>query len=119
MTRTPEAGDIVLCDFSAGAQGREIKKHRPALVVSDRKFQDRFKQVFLCPISTGSAQQTREKGFAVSLMGTGCRTDGVVLVNQMRSIDFYARHIKILEKTPDRILQEVHDAIFLVLGIKI
>ena len=71
----------------------------------------------VCPISTGKAQQTRAKGFAVSLMGTGCRTDGVVLVNQMRSIDFYARPIKILERAPDTILQEVQDAFFLALDI--
>ncbi len=117
LTRTPEAGDIVLCDFTAGAQGREIKKCRPALVLSRRKFNAKFKMALLCPISTGDAQQTREKRFAVSLTGTGCNTNGVVLLNQIRSIDFCNRPIKFLEEAPDAILQKVHDALFLALGI--
>ena len=117
LTRTQQAGDIVLCDFTFGAQGREIKKRRPALVISRRKFNTELKLALVCPISTGKAQQTREKGFAVSLMGTGCRTDGVVLVNQIRSIDFRSRQIKFIEKAPDTILDEVYDVLFLALSI--
>ena len=53
----------------------------------------------------------------MSLMGTGCRTDGVVLVNQIRSIDFRSRQIKFIEKAPDTILDEVYDVLFLALSI--
>ena len=117
MISTPQAGDIVLCDFTIGAQGHETKKYRPALVLSNRKFNTSLGQALVCPISTGTARQTREKGFAVSLMGTGCRTDGVVLVNEIRSIDFRDRRIKIIEKAPDAILNEVYSTLLLALNI--
>ena len=119
MIRTPQSGDIILYDFTVGAQGSEMMGYRPALVLSEKKFNASFGQALICPISRGKAELARKWGIAVSLMGTGCRTDGAVLVNQTKSIDFRARQIKIVEKAPDRILQEVHDALLLTLGINI
>jgi mRNA-degrading endonuclease toxin of MazEF toxin-antitoxin module len=58
------------------------------------------------PITTGGGF-ARTAGFAVSLMGTGLQTTGVVRCDQPRALDLKARGAKKLEAVPDAIIDEV------------
>ncbi|MFZ5833814.1 MAG: type II toxin-antitoxin system ChpB family toxin [Pseudomonadota bacterium] len=97
-------GDIYHCDL-APVKGREQQGARYTLVVSIREFNELGTQI-VCPITQGG-DFARNRGFAVSLSGSGTSTQGVVLVNQLRALDLKARNGKFIERTPDNIVQEV------------
>lgn len=100
-----DQGSIIRIDFSP-AQGQEMKGPHYALVVSGRTMND-MGIGWVCPITQGRQDQAREAGLAVTLMGTGTDTNGIILVHQMKSIDFRARKAKLIEKVPDYIREEV------------
>lgn len=104
-----DRGDIVLIDFDPSL-GSEIKGSRPALVVSSKEFHQ-LGFALLCPITRGEAFMARSNGFAVSLAGTGCKTDGVIVAYQVRTVDYRQRNIKRIENVPDYIISEVQDII--------
>ncbi|TNH04890.1 type II toxin-antitoxin system PemK/MazF family toxin [Testudinibacter sp. TR-2022] len=108
-----DRGDIVKIDFDP-SMGGEIKGSRPALVLSSKSFhQTGF--MMLCPISQGEAATARENGFSVSLMGSGCKTNGVVIAHQVRVVDFRVRKIRKFETTPTFIVDEVQDIVEAIL----
>jgi mRNA interferase ChpB len=75
------------------------------LVVSTEAF-NRSGLVLVCPITQGG-NQARFAGFAVSLMGSGTATQGVVMSNQSRTVDLIARGGKFVEVMPDYVVSEV------------
>ena len=58
------------------------------------------------PISQGITL-ARNQGFAVTLMGAGTRTQGVIVCNQPRAVALRARGAKRIETAPDVIVDEV------------
>ena len=58
------------------------------------------------PISQGITL-ARNQGFAVTLMGAGTRTQGVIICNQPRAVALRARGAKRIETAPDVIVDEV------------
>ena len=54
-------------------------------------------------------------GFSVTLMGSGTRTQGVVLCDQTRTVDARARTYKKIEKAPEALVQEALDAVRAIL----
>lgn len=97
-------GDIWLVNLNPTA-GREQQGLRPVLVVSDAAF-NRLGLTVVCPITQGG-QQSRFAGFAVTLMGSGTETQGVVMCNQPRTIDMQARQARFIERVPSSLLNEV------------
>ncbi len=97
-------GDIWLVNLNPTA-GREQQGLRPVLVVSDAAF-NRLGLTVVCPITQGG-QQSRFAGFAVTLMGSGTETQGVVMCNQPRTIDMQARQGRFVERVPSSLLNEV------------
>lgn len=59
----------------------------------------------MLPITGG--QIARTAGFAVSLMGAGTNTTGVIQCDQPRALDLGARHGRKLESVPAAIMDEV------------
>lgn len=86
--------------------GHEQKGRRPVLIVSPEPFNAVTKVPIVLPITTGG-NFARTAGFAVSLIGSGIRTTGVVRCDQPRALDLKARGGKKLEKVPDAIMDEV------------
>lgn len=99
-----ERGDIVKLGFDP-ALGVEQQGYRPAMVLTPSSI-NRLGMLGVCPITQGGAHG-RNIGMAVSLMGTGLQTAGVVLVQQFRMIDPKARSVMFLEKAPDDLTEEV------------
>ena len=80
-----ERGDIVVVNLEP-VVGHEMQgSARPALVLSSKLF-NRMGDVLVAPITQGG-DFARHAGFAVSLTGTGCKTQGVALINKMRMMD--------------------------------
>lgn len=98
-----ERGDIVVVDLEP-VVGYEIGKARPALVLTTKEF-NRMGDVLIAPITQGG-DYSRHQGFAVSLTGTGCKTQGVALVNKMRMMDLVARKAKKIERVPQVVLDD-------------
>lgn len=100
----PDRGDILHINLNP-AQGAEQQGARPILVLTLHEF-NRLGLVLACPISQ-SGNYARDKGFAVSLTGIGCDTQGVVLCHQLRTLDYRVRQARFIESLPNSITAEV------------
>jgi mRNA interferase ChpB len=100
----PERGDIWHIDLEP-TKGVEQKGARPIVVLSPFQF-NRLGLILTCPITQGGSF-ARDKGFAVSLTGSGCNTQGVVLCHQVRSMDYRKRNARFIETLPDHITAEI------------
>ena len=86
------------------AFGHEQKGTRPALVLTTREF-NALGDVLVAPITQGG-DFARYAGFAVSLTGTGCRTQGVALINKVRMMDLVARKARKVERVPQVVIDD-------------
>lgn len=79
--------------------GHEQMGTRPALVVSHDAFNREMGFVFVCPVST----TTRKNPFYVPIEG-GKKVTGVIMVDQLRSLDYRARKATFIGKCPEGLL---------------
>lgn len=100
-----ERGDIYLVSLDPTA-GREQQGTRPVLIVSPGAFNRLTRVPVVLPITSGG-NFARTAGFAVSLMGAGTQTTGVVRCDQPRVLDLGARHGRKLETVPESIMDEI------------
>jgi mRNA-degrading endonuclease toxin of MazEF toxin-antitoxin module len=100
-----ERGDVYLVSLDR-TTGHEQQGKRPVLVISPGRFNRLTGVPVVLPI-TSVSNFARTAGFAVSLMGAGTRTTGVVRCDQPRALDLRARGGKKLETVPDHIIDEV------------
>ncbi|WP_276203320.1 type II toxin-antitoxin system ChpB family toxin [Pseudomonas cremoricolorata] len=82
-------GDIVRLNLQPVAGREQQGVARPALVLTAATF-NRLGLAVVAPITQGG-DFARHRGFAVTLSGAGTETQGVVLCNQLRSVDLEAR----------------------------
>jgi mRNA interferase MazF len=115
----PERGDIIWLDFDRGRRspaspsflrrgtgdlqrGREQAGHRPAIVLSPQQFNSLSSLAFVCPITS------KVKGFSFEVPLTeATQTQGVILIHHLRSIDWKTRKIKLIEKAPVTVIEEI------------
>ena len=102
--RIPARGEIWRVNLNPTA-GKEQQGMRPVLVLSEREF-NRMGLMLICPITQGGLS-ARFAGFTVPLMNSGSETQGVVMCNQPRTIDFIARQAAFIERIPDDITLDV------------
>jgi mRNA-degrading endonuclease toxin of MazEF toxin-antitoxin module len=100
-----ERGDIYLVSLDPTA-GHEQQGTRPVLVVSPSAFNRLTRTPIVLPITSGG-NFARTAGFAVSLMGAGTSTTGIVRCDQPRALDLGARHGRRLESVPATVMDEV------------
>ncbi|SBP88971.1 type II toxin-antitoxin system ChpB family toxin [Thiomonas delicata] len=77
---------------------------RRALVLTTKEF-NKLGDVLIAPITQGG-DFARYAGFAVSLTGTGCKTQGVALVNKSRMLDLAARKARKVERAPQEVIDD-------------
>ena len=98
---TPDCGDIVWLNFDPQA-GHEQAGHRPALVLSPKVYNAKTGLCLVVPITN------QKKGYPFELaLPPLCQTTGVVLCDQMRSLDWQARTASLKEKTGQHFAREV------------
>jgi mRNA interferase ChpB len=98
-----DRGDIVSVPLDP-AMGHEQRGTRPALVLTTKEF-NRLGDVLVAPITQGG-DFARYAGFAVTLTGTGCKTQGVALVNKVRMLDLVARQARKVERVPLEVMED-------------
>lgn len=101
MSYVPRKGDFVIVSFDPQA-GHEQRVRRPILVVSNDLFNDRTGLCIACPITTTA----RSYPFHV-LIPDGLTISGVVMVDQVKSIDYRARGVKRVGAAPADVLEQV------------
>ena len=91
----PEQGDIVYIKFS-GTIGHEQFGNRPALVISNKVFNDFMKMAIVCPFTNNNKNYPYH--FPIS---DKYKTKGVVMLEQLKTIDYNAREIRFIERIDD------------------
>ena len=97
----PAKGDFIALTFDPQS-GHEQKGRRPALVISNTLFNDKTGLAMVCPITNTD----RKSPLHVRLPET-CVLTGVVMVEQVKSVDYHSRKAKFIERAPQPILNEV------------
>ncbi|MBI5165230.1 MAG: type II toxin-antitoxin system PemK/MazF family toxin [Magnetospirillum sp.] len=100
-----ERGDIYVVSLDPTA-GHEQQGTRPVVIVSPGPFNRLTKTPVVLPITTGG-NFARTAGFAVTLVGAGIATTGVIRCDQPRALDLGARHGRKVESVPAAIMDEV------------
>jgi mRNA interferase MazF len=97
----PQRGDVVWLEFNPQA-GTEQAGHRPALVISPQSYNRRVGLALVCPITS------RVKGYPFEVeLPEGLETRGAILCDQIKSLDWRARHAMRLASVPDSVMQAV------------
>jgi mRNA interferase MazF len=82
--------------------GHEQRGRRPAIVLSPASYNRRVGLAIMCPI-TGVV-----KGYPFEVaISEGLGVSGVVLADQVKSLDWRARRAEIKEKLPSEVTEEV------------
>lgn len=107
----PDIGDIVWLQFSP-QKGREQLGHRPALVLTPKKYNEKTNLMLCCPMTT------RIKGYPFEvIIKQPDKEKSVVLADQVKSLDWLQRQAKFKHRVTDKELQEVREKIKVLLSI--
>ena len=101
MTYVPDRGDGVWLTFNPQS-GHEQAGRRPALVLSPAAYNGKAGLAILCPITN----QAKGYPFEVAIPA-GLAATGVVLADQVKSLDWRARQAEFITRLPDDVVQEV------------
>ncbi len=96
----PEQGDIVILNFDPQS-GHEQKGRRPAIIVSNKTFNQYVGLAYACPITNAK----RDFPFHVEVESSNIT--GFIMTEQLKSIDYKARKIKFVEKTKEETVSKV------------
>ena len=96
----PARGDLVWLQFNPQA-GHEQAGHRPALVISPSSYNRRVGLALCCPVTS----QVKGYPFEV-LLPEGLAVEGVVLSDQIKSLDWRVRKARRIGSVPTGVLQE-------------
>jgi mRNA interferase MazF len=99
----PDAGDFIWIGMSPQA-GHEQAGRRPALVLSPKNYNERSGLLLAVPVTT----KTKGYPFEVPIPGGG-EISGVVLADQVRSLDWRARQADISGHAPSALLSAVRE----------
>lgn len=106
----PERGDLIWLFFDP-QKGHEQKGRRPALVLSPREYNGRVGLALMCPITS------REKGYPYEVnLPEDSPITGVILSDQVKSLDWKAREAEIAGTAPQRVLSEVLQKLYTLLA---
>lgn len=97
----PDRGDIVWLDFNPQA-GHEQKGRRPAIILSPKSYNEKTNLALVCPITT----QIKNYPFEVKL-NEYLTTKGVVISDQIKSLDWKCRNVGFIEKVDRDIINNV------------
>lgn len=106
MVKSPilNRGDIIKINLNP-IKGHEQAGARPVFVVSTSAYNSKTGMVVVCPITS----KIKKYPFEVNLKNT--KIKGVVLADQVRTIDYVSRKYIFLEKTDVSIFKEVSNKI--------
>lgn len=101
MAHCPKRGDVVWLSFTPHT-GHEQAGLRPALTLSPEDYNRKTGLALFCPITT----KTKGYPFEVPLP-EGLKVSGVVLSDQVKSLDWQARNARYSGKVSSGVVDEV------------
>ena len=105
----PDRGHVVWLDFDPQA-GREQAGRRPAFVLSPASYNGRVGLALLCPVTS------RVKGYPFEVaLPDGLPVSGVVLADQVKSLDWRRRQADFAAEVPDATVEEVRRKVLALL----
>ena len=110
-TYVPDAGDIVMLDFDPQV-GREQAKRRPALVLTEQRYNRASGLAVVCPLTS------KRKPYPFALPIDIDKVEGAILVDQLKSLDWTMRNARFHSKVASSVLSRVRQYAAALLGIR-
>lgn len=105
----PERGDLIWLSFTPQS-GVEQAGRRPAVVLSPSAYNEKSGLILACPVTS------KLKGYPFEVtLGNTLKTAGVVLSDQVRSLDWRAREAGFIERINDAALADILENVRLLL----
>jgi len=95
----PDRGDIVWLQFNPQS-GHEQAGKRPALTLSPKAYNQKVGLAIFCPITN------QEKGYPFEVKIVGSKISGVILADQVKSLDWRKREAEFIVKAPSIVIKE-------------
>lgn len=104
---TPARGDLIIVDFNPQA-GHEQAGRRTGIVLSPEQFNDVTGFASICPITN------QEKGYPYEVIlpkdgipvPSGKPVTGVILTDQVKTLDWKARKVKVIGQASEEIVED-------------
>ncbi len=97
----PQRGDLIWIDMQLQA-GHEQSGRRPAIVLSPKNYNGKVGLALLCPITNQS------KGYPFEvILPEGLKVKGVILSDQLKSLDWEIRKAAFIDSVSDHTIEEV------------
>ena len=106
MNYRAKQGDIIMLNFDPQI-GNEQKGRRPALVISNKTFNNFTKRgAMVCPITN------TDRGLRIQVkLNDRTKTTGIIMCDQTKILDLTKRNAEYIETAPAEIVLEVIDII--------
>ena len=106
----PSRGDIVWLTLNPQA-GHEQSGRRPALVLSPKSYNEKTSLALCCPITS------RVKGYPFEVaLPSASPVTGVILADQVKSLDWRARRTRFAARAPSHVMSEVLEKLTVLLS---
>ena len=97
----PQRGDIVWLNFNP-QKGHEQRGKRPAVILSPKIYNEKTSLCLCLPITS------KKKGYPFEVaLPSSLPIEGVVLTDQIKSLDFSVRDITYICKAPNKMIQDI------------
>lgn len=100
VTYIPDKSDVVWLEFDPQS-GHEQKGKRPAVVISPKNYNEKSNLALFCPVTS------KKKGYPFEIKIKSKKISGVILSDQIRSLDWKARNAEFIMKASDSIMDDV------------
>ena len=105
----PDRGDIVWINLNP-QKGHEQSGKRPAIVLSPKEYNKKTNLFLVCPVTS------RIKKYPFEVVVNEEKIKGVVLSDQIRSMDWKARNACFIQKTPQTVTQEIQQKLLVLIN---
>ena len=105
----PERGDVVWLDFCPQS-GHEQQGRRPALVLSPAAYNGKVGLALFCPVTSTI------KGYPFEVPLECRKIAGVALADQIKSLDWKARNVEFIARSPAPVIDAVLKKIALLVN---
>jgi mRNA interferase MazF len=106
----PSRGDIVWLSFNPQS-GHEQSGHRPGIVISPKEYNEKIGLALCCPITS----RVKDYPFEVRI-SIKDKIDGVILSDQVKSLDWRERQSKYIAVAPKEVLAETIEKLALLIN---
>ena len=105
---TPHRGDLVWIDFTPH-RGHEQANKRPAVVLSPKSYNAKSSLALMCPITS------QIKGYPFEVPFVASKISGVILADQIRSLDWRTRSVSFIQKLAPEKVRELQEKVIMLI----